>query len=53
MNNNFSTITTRLDKWEDLWQDSSNKHLTGYSLYVSNLPSSVTARELKKIFETV
>ena len=53
---------SRDDKWEDLWtndnsgadnNNSTNDATTTYSLYVSNLASSVTARDLKKLFEKI
>eukprot|EP01083_Nonionella_stella_P046714 125113_1 len=42
-------------KWEDLWtnHDLSSSDHTSHCLFVSNLAPTVTARQLRKVFETI
>lgn len=46
---------TQFAKWEDSYQDPNySKYQNNvYSLYVSNLPSSINAKDLKKVFNKV
>lgn len=51
---NLNHQTQKYPKWEDSWQDSNySKYNNVYSLYVSNLPSSINAKDLKKVFDRV